>query len=104
MKPSVKQWLSEQMPGMEDEMYEEIYSEYKATSQRLLGELKEKRAAKAAFEVTDKIAHTMKGDALMVGDQETFDVVQAWREATRLGNTARADELFPEICRLVEAL
>ena len=63
MKACIKQWLNEQMPGAGDEMFAEIYNEYVETAKRLVGEI-------AAI---DKAAHTLKGNALMVGDQPMAD-------------------------------
>lgn len=70
MKACVKNWLEEQMPGMEPEMYTSIYEEYMTTAKKLVGEI-------AAI---DRAAHTLKGNAMMVGDQPMADVAIALRD------------------------
>ena len=79
MKESVKLWLGEQMAGLDDATLGDIYSEYAETAGKLYAELSEKRAAGASFDDVDRVAHTLKGNALMVGDQALFEAVQAWR-------------------------
>lgn len=69
MKACVRSWLEQQMPGMGDEMYSQIYDEYVSTAKRLVGEI-------AAI---DKTAHTLKGNALMVGDNPMADAAIAIR-------------------------
>lgn len=69
MKACVKQWLSEQMPGVEESMYASIYDEYTATAKRLVEEIA----------ASDKAAHTLKGNAMMVGDTPMAETAIALR-------------------------
>ena len=103
MKESVRKWLGEQMAGMDD-MFADIYAEYAESAKRLYGELSAKRSEGADFETVDRIAHTLKGNALMVGDQALFEAVQAWREAIRNGGLAAGDPIWDAIGREVEAI
>lgn len=104
MKPSVKSWLDEQMAGIDQETIAEIYAEYKATANKLHSELVEKVATSAEFEVVDRIAHTLKGNAAMVGDQALFDAVQGWRAAMANGDKAAADKFWPVIAEEVRTI
>lgn len=101
MKSCVEKWLKEQMPGMDEGTLGEIYAEYGATARKLLEELQAKSAAGEPFAVVDKVAHTLKGNALMVGDNALFEVVQAWRAALKDADAAKCGELMPEIVRMV---
>jgi len=67
MKSIVEQWLHEQMPDAGEELYAEVYGEYKGTANRLLAEMESAIAEKKEFDVLDKIAHTLKGCAAIVG-------------------------------------
>jgi len=69
MKECVKKWLQEQMPGMDDDTYMQIYNEYVTATKELVGQI-------AAL---DRAAHTLKGNAMMVGDQPMADVAIALR-------------------------
>ena len=104
MKPSVEKWLKEQMPEEAPEILQEIYAEYQATALRLLDDLKTKFKAEEEFGVIDKIAHTLKGNALMVGDVELFEVVQAWRGDLKEGKRDLCLTALPAIEKLVRAL
>ena len=104
MKESVKKWLGEQMAGMDEEMIAGIYAEYGETAVKLYKELCEKRAAGADFETVDRVAHTLKGNALMVGDQALFEAVQAWRAAIKEGGLAAGDPIWEPIGREVAAI
>jgi len=104
VKESVKLWLGEQMAGLDDATLGDIYSEYAETAGKLYAELSEKRAAGASFDDVDRVAHTLKGNALMVGDQALFEAVQAWRGAIREGGLAAGDPLWDAIGTEVAAI
>ena len=103
MKTSIETWLKNQM-GDDSALINEIYEEYRTTTARLVGELKAALAAHAEFAVTDRIAHTLKGNALMVGDQELFEVVQGMRAQMKDGDFVRASETMPQVEALQKAL
>jgi|GEM_PF-5773628 len=92
------------MPDEDPEILQEIYEEYKGTASGLLEELKTKFNANDPFDVVDKTAHTLKGNALMVGDQELFDIVQAWRGNLKDGKRDECANALPAIEQLVLAL
>lgn len=104
MKESSRKWLEEQMAGMDASVIDEIYAEYSRTAPALYAELEEKRAAGEAFAVLDRIAHTLKGNAAMVGDTALFEVVQKWRETMAKGDQAAADEIWLAIGPEVRAI
>ena len=82
MKPCCEAYLNEQFGGDAD-VVGEIYSEY-VTS------LKDKIAEAAAalegaqWDVLDKAAHTIKGNALAAGDTETAEAGIALRSTAKL--------------------
>lgn len=104
MKDCIRTFFEEQMPGVDDETLNSIYDDYRAMALELYAELSAKRAEGAAFEVVDRLAHTLKGNALQVGDEPLFQVVQAWRAALKEGNRAQDESLWPQIGALVGAL
>lgn len=104
MKESVEKWLKEQMPDEGADILQGIYEEYQSTAANLLAELKTQFATNVPFEIVDKTAHTMKGNALMVGDVELFEVVQEWRGNLKLGKRAECEEALPKIEQLIQNL
>lgn len=68
MKECIVKWLTEQF-GDDDNLIAEVYAEYKNTLAQHLGELAEARVAGDAVKI-DRILHTIKGSAAMVGDTE----------------------------------
>ena len=77
MTACVEKWLNEQFGG-DGEMIASVYGEYRQTMRRLVGELASARQAGDAAAV-DRVLHTMKGTAAMVGDAE----VSAYAAASR---------------------
>ena len=104
MKECVKRWLDEQMPGVGDEMLGMIYAEYVETVKRLVPELLAADLAATDLTAVDKAAHTLKGNALMVGDQPMADAAIAFREALRDGRTAELGGKLAEMKQLMEEL
>jgi hypothetical protein len=70
MKACVKQWLGEQMPGVDEALLASIYGEYAETAKRLVAEIA----------AVDKTVHKLKGDASLVGDRPMAEASIAIRE------------------------
>ena len=104
MKDCIKAFFEDQMPGVDDDTLNSIYADYRTMATELYAELAAKRAEGAAFEVVDRLAHTLKGNALQVGDEPLFEAVQAWRAALKEGDKAQVESLWPQIGALVGAL
>lgn len=102
MKASCKAFLGEQFGGDED-IVKEIYEEYTASAREKTEELAAV-TAKEDWEAVDRVAHTLKGNALVAGDQETADVAIAMRGASILKDRAQADELVARLRALVAEL
>lgn len=104
MKDCIRAFFEDQMPGVDDDTRNSIYADYRAMAAELYAELSAKRAENAALEVVDRLAHTLKGNALQVGDEPLFEVVQAWRAALKEGDTELVKSLWPQIGSLIGAL
>ena len=87
MKESVRSWLIQQFG--DESVAEEIYAEYRRST---APKFDEAAAALAAgdFVQLDRIAHALKGNALMVSDQEALDAALALRDAAKAGDAAAA--------------
>lgn len=104
MKECVREWLLKQMPEMDDDTLGAIYAEYRESAARLWSELKANVSSGGDPVAADRLAHTLKGSAATVGDNDVFEVVQGWREAVKAGDGTRADELWVKIGPLVDAI
>ena len=102
MKECCRSYLNEQFGGDADVM-NEIYGEY-------VSSLREKRseaeAALAAgdWALLDRAAHTIKGNALAAGDQETAETAISLRNAAKLQDGGAASGLLAKIRELSAAL
>jgi HPt (histidine-containing phosphotransfer) domain-containing protein len=102
MKECCKKYLDEQFGGDADIMGE-IYREYAAS----LGEkLAEADAALAAADWTllDRVAHTVKGNALAAGDTEMAETAIALRKASALSDAAEATSQLAKLRELEKEL
>lgn len=104
MKACVLDWMKSQMPDSGEEIFEQIYSEYKTTATTLLQKWKDALASNADEKTVDAIAHTLKGNAAMVGDQEISQLAQSWREAVKIKDLQRSDEILRKLEELVGLL
>lgn len=102
MKESCRAFLNDQFGGDED-IVKEIYAEYTASAKEKTEELAAV-TAQEDWEAMDRVAHTLKGNALVAGDQETADVAIAMRGASKLQDRAQADELVARLRALVAGL
>ena len=95
MKECCKAYLAEQFGG-DDDLSNEIYAEYVTSLGEKVAE------AAAAFEARDwqkldRAAHTVKGNALSVGDAETAEAAISLRQAAKLEDAAEAAPLVEKL-------
>lgn len=102
MKDSIRKWLTEQF-GAEEELIQGIYLEYVSSSVTKAAEL-ETALASANWEQVDRIAHTLKGNALMTGDQEVADTAIALRAASKASDMAAARPLADTLATMIRGL
>ena len=102
MKECCAKYLDEQFGGDAD-IVGEIYGEYVSSVREKIAEAGEALSA-SDWERLDKIAHTIKGNALAAGDTETADVAIAMRKAAALKDATLAASLIEKTRELAEAL
>ena len=102
MKECCKTYLDEQFGGDAD-VIGEIYAEYVSSVQEKLGEAESSLAASDWVRL-DKVAHTIKGNALAAGDTETADTAIALRKAAALADAALSTTLVEKIKELAKGL
>lgn len=88
IKESTKAWLMEQF-GANEEVVIEAWNEYlRSTTERI----EAARAALAAQDYTqlDVIAHTLKGNAMTMGDEATLAASLALRDDAKASDAAAA--------------
>ena len=102
MKECCKLYLDEQFDGDAD-VTAEVYAEYASSVQ---GKMDEAGAALAASDwpQLDKIAHTIKGNALAAGDKETAETAISLRKVAALGDAALAAPLVDRLKELAKEL
>ena len=98
MKDDARQWLNEQFGG-DEETIAAVWGEYLASSSEKIGEA---LAALAAFDfpLLDRIAHTLKGNALMVGDQVSAAAAIALRDAAKASDPTAAEKAIATLTAL----
>ena len=99
MKSCVAKWLEEQFAG-DAGMVEAVYAEYRKTLLDLLGRLRTARQADDSVAV-DRVLHTIKGSAAMVGDDETSRLAA---EARQVIDVAELDLREAALKKLAEDL
>ena len=102
MKECCRVYLDEQFGGDAD-VIGEIYGEYVSS---LKEKLLEADATRAAFEwdKLDKVAHTIKGNALATGDNVMAETAIALRKACALKDADGADSLISKLRELEKEL
>ena len=102
MKQCCADYLNEQFGGDAD-IVNEIYAEYVSS---VTDKAAEAEAALSAgqWDALDKIAHTIKGNALASGDQETANAAIALRSAAKLSDAGEAASLVAKIKDFAAAL
>ena len=102
MKPCCKEYLNVQFGG-DEEIVAEIYNEYASSARDKTAEAAAALAAEQ-YDALDKIAHTIKGNALAAGDGETAEIGIALRSAAKLHSRDEAAGLIEKLNALVAAL
>jgi len=102
MKECCATYLNEQFGGDAD-VVNEIYAEYASSAKEKTGEAETALAA-GQWEALDKIAHTIKGNALAAGDNETAQVGIDLRRAAQLKDADAASPLVAQLKVLTAAL
>lgn len=95
MNEESRKWLNEQFEG-DQETIAAVWEEYVASA---TGKLAEARTALAAFDfpLLDRIAHTIKGNALMVGDQQSATAGIALRDAAKASDPDAAAKALDQL-------
>lgn len=99
MKACVAKWLEEQFAG-DAGMVEAVYAEYRKTLLDLMDKLRAARQTGDSVAV-DRVLHTIKGSAAMVGDNETSNLAA---EARQVLDVAGLDLREAALKRLAEEL
>ena len=99
MKADIVSWLREQFSG-DDGMVEAVYAEYRTTLWGLMDKLRAARQGGDGVAV-DRVLHTIKGSAAMVGDNETANLAA---EARHVLDVAGLDLLEAALKKQAEDL
>ena len=83
MKEIVKSYLLREFG--DEALAQEIYAEYRSST---LPKIEESAQALSAgeFELLDRAAHALKGNALMIGDPDALAAALALRDAAKAGD------------------
>ena len=102
MKECCRKYLSEQFGG-DTEVVDAIYAEYVSSVGAKMAEADAALAADG-WDALDKVAHTVKGNSLAVGDQQMADTAIALRGAAKLQNRGPAAQIIADMKALAEQL
>ena len=102
MKECCATYLNEQFGGDAD-VVNEIYGEYASSAKEKTGEAEAALAA-GDWDALDKIAHTVKGNALAAGDAAMAETAIALRKASALSDAAEAASLIAKLRELEKEL
>ena len=102
MKECCEKYLAEQF-GNDTDVMNEIYGEYVNSIKEKLGELKAALDA-ADWQSADKIAHTMKGNALSAGDDDLAAKAIELRKMAALSDMDQCRSLLADIEELSKGL
>lgn len=91
MKECCRKYLDEQFGG-DDDVVREIYAEYVSSAKEKIAEAGAALAA-ADWTMLDRVAHTVKGNALAAGDEEMANTAIALRKTAILKDAAASAEL-----------
>ena len=100
MKECCREYLAKQIGDSEEDIAA-IYSEY-VKSVGVKADEAQAALAAGAWHELDKVAHTVKGNSLSVGDQQMADVAIALRGAAQLQDRGKAEQLIAEMRALSE--
>ena len=102
MKECCKTYLNEQF-GDDADVVNEIYGEYVSSVRVKIMEATTALTS-SAWPQLDRVAHTVKGNALAAGDNEMADAAIQLRKVTQLQDAAQAGELIGRMQELSELL
>ena len=102
MKECCKTYLNEQF-GDDADVVNEIYGEY-VSSVRVKVMEATTALTGSAWQQLDRVAHTVKGNALAAGDNEMADAAIQLRKVTQLQDAAQAGALIERMKELEELL
>ncbi|MBR3220743.1 MAG: Hpt domain-containing protein [Kiritimatiellae bacterium] len=102
MKQCCEKYLNEQF-GNDAEVVNAIYAEYVSSVNVKAAEADEALAA-VAWDALDKVAHTIKGNSLAVGDQQMADTAIELRNAAKLQDRDQAERLIADLRALEKQL
>ena len=102
MKECCAAYLNEQFGGDAD-VVNEIYTEYVSSAKDKVTEA-EMVLADEQWDLLDKVAHTIKGNALAAGDVETANIGIALRSEAKLHNATAAATLIAKLKELTATL
>jgi len=93
MKKCCQDYMNEQFGGDAD-LIAEIYNEYVSS---VTGKIAQTALAEQNRTALDRIAHTIKGNALAVGDTDMAEAAIALRKTAALGDDAGSAELIARL-------
>ncbi len=99
MKQCCKDYLMEQFG--DEEVVNEIYSEYAKSVREKLPELEAALAAEN-WSSLDQLAHAVKGNALASGDPDTANVAVALRIAAKMSEKENSRSLLDKLQELAK--
>lgn len=102
MKEGIRRWLTEQF-GSDEALIADVYAEYVSSARGKMAELAPAFAARDWAQV-DRIAHTLKGNALMIGDATLAEVAVALRAASKAADATAAETFVARLEGLVREL
>ena len=102
MKECCKKYLDEQFGGDAD-VVAEIYAEYVSSVKEKLDEARQALAA-GDWTRLDRVAHTMKGNALAAGDTELAETAIELRKTAALADATQSASLVERLGMLSEGL
>ena len=102
MKQCCEKYLNEQF-GNDAEVVNAIYAEYVSSVNVKAAEADAALAA-VAWDALDKVAHTIKGNSLAVGDQQMADTAIELRNAAKLQDCDQAERLIAGLRALEKQL
>ena len=102
MKDCCRTYLNEQL-GDDAEAVEAVYAEYVSSVGVKIAEANAALAA-GAWDTLDRVAHTVKGNSLAVGDRQMADTAIALRNAAKLQDRGQVEQLIADLKSLAEQL
>ena len=102
MKECCKTYLNEQF-GDDADVVNEIYGEYVSSVRVKIMEATTALTG-SAWQPLDRVAHTVKGNALAAGDNEMADTAIQLRKAAQLQDAAQAGALIERLKELEKLL